>query len=175
LENSPEVAFNYDDSNWPLAFKTEGEEIQKTAREVVIRGSFNLPELTDSTEITLLAKSLGQQQAIYINGTLIAKNIKRDDPDQKYKLKRTILHQGRNVYAIAGTPLVKRTQWEILNTDPGLLQVYTPAKPWKRKVFNGLAQVIVQSDQKAGELILTAKAEDLNSDSIKLKSELIKK
>ncbi len=126
LENRPEVSSNFDDSGWTPAFKAAGEEIQKTAKEIVIRGSFNLPELTDSTEITLLAKSIGQEQAIYINGSLIAKNIKRDDPDQIYKLKRVILHPGGNVYAIAGTPLVKRTQWEILNTDPGLLQVYTP-------------------------------------------------
>ena len=87
-----------------------------------------------------------------------------------YKLNRAILHQGRNVYAITGTPLVKRTQWEILNTDPGLLQVYTPSSPWKRKVFNGLAQVIVQSESEAGEIILTATADGLKSGILKIKS-----
>jgi len=32
---------------------------------------------------------------------------------------------------------------------------------WKRSVFNGLAQIIVQSRKEAGELKLTARAEGL--------------
>jgi beta-galactosidase len=175
LENPPESAFNFNDSQWPSAFKTAGEEIQKTAQEIVIRGSFDLPELTDSTEITLLPKSLGEVQAIYVNGYLIVKNVKRDDQNQKYKLDRAILHPGRNVYALAATPLVKRTQWEILNTDPGLLQVYTPSKPWKCNLFSGLAQVILQSTRDPGEFVLTVVADGLATGLIKLKSESVKR
>ena len=78
----------------------------------------------------LLAKSLGEEQEIYINGHLIEKSMKRDDPNQIYLLDNSILRKGKNVYAIAGTPLVKRYRWDNLNTDPGIIQVTIPAGTW---------------------------------------------
>jgi hypothetical protein len=42
---------------------------------------------------------------------------------------------------------------------------------WKRSVFNGLAQVIVQSAKEAGELKLTARAEGLAPATLTLPAE----
>ena len=44
---------------------------------------------------------------------------------------------------------------------PAVVKVRTPAEPWKRKLFNGLAQVIVQSTAESGELTLVATAPGL--------------
>ena len=109
-------------------------------------------------------------QAIYVNGRLIAQNIKREAPGQEYKLDHAILRPGENIYAIIGPPLVKRHRWEDLNTDPGIIRVHTPPPAWRRSVFNGLAQVIVQSTQQPGEIILTATAPGLSIDKLKLKT-----
>lgn len=49
----------------------------------------------------------------------------------------------------------------------------TPSNPqpqWKRKVFNGFAQVIVQSTNEAGEISLTGKSDGLKSSTIKIVS-----
>jgi beta-galactosidase len=167
----PEVTFDYDDSAWPVFIQSGEIGNQNSDKKNVIRGSFQLPAITDSTRITLLAKSIDEQQAIYVNGNLIAGDIRRDDPNQKYVLDHAILRPGKNVYVVVGKPFVKRTQWENLNADPGLLQVYTPAPPWQRRVFNGLAQVIVQSGREPGELILTAAAGGLATGVLKIKSE----
>jgi beta-galactosidase len=126
--------------------------------------------VTDDTEISLWPKSLGEEQAIYVNEHLIAKNIKRDDAVQKYTLDHAVLHKGRNVYAIVGTPLVKRYQYDNLNTDPGIIQVFRPQETWKRRVFNGLAQVIVQSGLQPGEMSLTATANELSQGVLKIQT-----
>ncbi len=49
-----------------------------------------------------------------------------------------------------------------LNPDVNVEIIGQPAAPaWSRSVFNGLAQVIVQSTKDAGEIKLTASADGL--------------
>jgi beta-galactosidase len=43
----------------------------------------------------------------------------------------------------------------------GLVQIVTPAVTWHRRAFNGLAQLMVQSTQGAGPIVLTATAPGL--------------
>ena len=166
-----EVAFETDDSNWKPAFPKEGFEnkaAEDTSKIAVIRGTFVLPEFMDKTQVTLLTKSLGEMQDIYVNGHLIARDIKRDAAGQTYKLDHALLRPGKNIFALVVNPLKKRNQWEELNTDPGMVQVIMPAPAWKRKLFNGLAQVIVQSSNEAGEVTLTARSPGLAPSVIKL-------
>ncbi len=173
-ESYPETGSDFSDSNWSSALNQQGEydaKTKDTLETVVIRGIFNLSNVTDDTEISLWPKSLGEEQAIYVNGHLIAKNIKRDDAVQKYTLDHAVLHKGRNVYAIVGTPLVKRYQYDNLNTDPGIIQVFRPQETWKRRVFNGLAQVIVQSGLQPGEITLTATANELSQGELKIQTQ----
>jgi beta-galactosidase len=174
VANREEITFEYDDSEWPGAFETEGFEshiTEDTAKIIAIRGSFYLNEIREDAKITLFAKSLCQEQSVYINGYLVAENVLREQPGQTYVLDHSILRNGRNVYAVTGPSLVKRNQWEYLNTDPGIIQVITPSKPWKRKLFNGLAQVIVQSEKKPGEIKLRAKSPGLESAEVIIRTE----
>ena len=176
ITDNKEVTFEYDDSNWPEAFEPEGFESrisQDATKIIVIRGSFDLNEIKEDAKITLFAKSLCQKQSVYINGHLIAENVAREQPGQAYLLDHSILRKGKNVYAVTGPPLVKRNQWEYLNTDPGIIQVKTPYEPWKRKLFNGLAQVIVQSEKKPGEIILTARSKGLESAEVIIRTESV--
>jgi beta-galactosidase len=50
-----------------------------------------------------------------------------------------------------------------------LIQLVIPAGTWKRKLFNGLAQVIIQTTQEPGDIILTATSPDLKPASLKTK------
>ena len=54
--------------------------------------------------------------------------------------------------------------------NPGLFQIVRPAEQWKRKLFNGLAQVIVQATADEGDIVLTATSNNLKSTSLKIKS-----
>lgn len=62
-----------------------------------------------------------------------------------------------NVIALIAVPFKERRRGGGNNTCS--IQILTPAEPWKRKVFNGLAQVIVQSTGKSG--IITLKVASL--------------
>jgi beta-galactosidase len=46
----------------------------------------------------------------------------------------------------------------------------SPAPAWQRSVFNGLAQVIVQSKQTPGEIQLTASADGLSPATVTIQS-----
>jgi beta-galactosidase len=169
-----ETGWEYNDSAWVSVLGDQGEyNIQAidTQKAAIIRGNFILNTFADGTKISLWPKSLGEKQSIYINGYLVAKDVKRDDQVQEYKLDHTILRKGRNVYAIVAAPLRKRYQYDNLNTDPGIIQVSQPPQPWKRKVFNGLAQLILQATKEAGEILVTASSDGLSQGEIRIQSQ----
>ena len=171
----PEVEFGQDDSNWPELFQgrhdDQGEVSKDKPANRVIRGHFELSDLNDYSEIILYPKSLAENQSIYVNGQLIAENIKRDEPNQGFPLPKSILKKGRNVYAVVGTELMRRWTWDNLNFDPGSIRTVIPAGQWKRSLFNGLAQVIVQSNQQPGTITLKADSDSLKGEVLKIETE----
>jgi beta-galactosidase len=167
-ENFPQVAYDFNDSNWADFKQAVEVNTPKTDNLIAVRGSFQLPPIRDDMKITLFTKSISDNQSFYVNGRLISQGIKRNAPNQNFKLDLGILKEGKNVYAVVGTPLVVRRLYEELNADPGVVGVFIPTKDWKRKTFNGLAQVIVQSQKQAGEMTLTATSPTLKSSEVKI-------
>ncbi len=51
-----------------------------------------------------------------------------------------------------------------------MLVITTPAGQWKRSLFNGLAQVIVQGTREAGEISLRATSGKLSAGVVKIES-----
>jgi beta-galactosidase len=84
-------------------------------------------------------------------------------------LNSAILQEGKNTIHIAATPLQKVKDWDVMNTDPGIIQVITPAESWKRKLFNGYAQIIIQKDENVKEVILSASAKGLRTGTLAVK------
>lgn len=173
LKDRPEVAADYDDSNWKPAFESHSMQLGKPLNEEfvqVIRGDFYLTEFTTQDEIVLFPKSIGEIQSLYVNGKLVAKDIPRDAPGQKAVLDHALLHPGKNSYAMLGTPLKRKNNWETLNTDPGVVRIINPKGEWKRRLFSGLAQVLMQADKKEGKLVLKAQAAGLAPAQLTLQS-----
>ena len=112
-----------------------------------------------------------EEQMIFVNGKRITGKIKRDDAVQEYSLTPSILHEGKNILALVGKPLVKRFQYDNLNTDPGIVQTTRPADQWRRTVFNGLAQVIVQAVKTSGVIVVQATGEGLKPASVRIQSQ----
>jgi len=167
----PEVAFKFDDSRWDKFRQTDEVNKPKKDTLIIVRGSLQLPTLRDDIKVTLFTKSICENQSIYVNGELIAIDIQRNAPNQEFVLDHRILESGKNTYAVVGKPFVKTQRWEELNVDPGVVQVKIPAETWKRKVFDGLVQIIVQAARKSGEISLTAKSPGLKSATIKIIAE----
>jgi beta-galactosidase len=174
IENNLDVEPGVDDSHWPVLFSGREDDQGAVAKEEpknrVVRGSFELGVLADYTEITLYPKSLVDAQAVFVNGHLVADKIGRDDPVKGYPLPKDILKTGHNIYAVLGKELLRRKKWEDLNQDPGAIRTVIPARQWKRSLFSGLAQVIVQSDRKPGTLLLKAESKGLEPAVLKIES-----
>ena len=175
LGDRPEVKPGVDDSSWAVLFSgrndDQGWPPKEEAKNRVVRGSFDLGPLSDYTEITLYPKPLVDAQAIFVNGHLVAEKIGRDDKMLAYPLSKDILQAGHNSYAVVGKELLRRVKWEELNQDPGSVRTVVPAKPWKRSLFSGLAQVLVQAGKEPGTLTLKASGEGLAQTELKLQTQ----
>jgi beta-galactosidase len=163
LDAWPIVLSGTNESDWKPAFRGNRGDDWTVYKDTLlaVRGSFELSNLTKETVVNLFSKSIVDNQSIYVNGHLLASNINRNNRNQSFKLDPTYLKEGKNEYVVTGQRFRKKYEWDEPNTDPGIVQIITPAEPWKRKAFNGLAQVIVQTTGEPGDIKLTANSEGL--------------
>jgi beta-galactosidase len=172
VDNPAEVAADYDDSKWQRAFKdARNDQFAKDVKYVMYRGYFDMPENIKDASITWFYNSLGKEQSIYINGKQIAAQIKENQKGDEFKLDASLLHPGKNTMVIITTPLIKMNIWASVNMNPGLIQLIYPAAAWRRKLFNGKAQVIVQSTGEPGKISLTAQSTNLKTATIELQTQ----
>ncbi|OIV41070.1 beta-galactosidase GalA [Flavobacterium johnsoniae] len=158
----PNELQNYPENDWKTAFKDR--DYKNQAPSYIYRGEFDLKDNQSSDIVNFFYKKIGVETAVFING----KKVKPSAGDsQKYILDSNILKQGINTIYIAATPLQKIKDWDVMNTDPGIIQVITPDEPWKRKLFNGYAQIIIQKEETADEIVLSASAKGLRAGSLK--------
>ena len=176
-ENRPEVAFDFDDSNWQSAVGgrgggRRGGNMDAPGQTNVYRGTFELPQPANGMAISLLLLSLGEQHWVHLNGQAIAQNVRRDAAGHEFKLDPALLRVGKNVIAVIATPGAGggRGQGGGGGNAPTVKTVTLPGE-WKRSLFNGLAQVIVQSTQQAGQITLKAGAPGLITGVLTLQSQ----
>jgi beta-galactosidase len=175
LVSGPEVGPDFDDSGWGLAASVRQYDATKlvpTAKAYVSRSSFELAasELA-AAQVTFFYQAIGQQQSIYVNGHAVAQNLTAEQATQQgFKFDKSWLKAGRNSLVIVSTPFVKKSVWDEPNLNPGTVQVVVPAAAWRRKAFNGLVQVLVQSTQEPGEITLTAHSPNLKAGVLRIKS-----
>jgi beta-galactosidase len=152
------------DNDWKVAFKDRDYKNQAPA--YVYRGKFELKNNIATNTVTFFYKKIGVNAVIFVNGNRIAPT---KEDDQKYIFGSNVLKQGTNTIQIIAPPLQKVKDWDVMNTDPGIIQVITPAETWKRKLFNGYAQIIIQKEENTNEVVLSAEAKGLNEGTLVLK------
>lgn len=155
---------NYKESEWITAFKDR--DYKNQAPSYIYKGNFELKSVSDKNQVNFYYKKIGIATEVYINGNKV--NPSTEDA-QKYVLDAKILKQGNNSIYIIATPLQKIKDWDVMNTDPGIIQVITPAESWKRKLFNGYAQIIIQKEENGKEVVLTASAKGLRLGTLSVK------
>jgi beta-galactosidase len=169
INSTAETAAAYDDAQWQKAFTDDRTKVfGEKVKALVYRGTFNMPAINSNDTVHFFYNSLGNEQSVYINGKLLAGNILKNNKGNAFVIDAAVLHAGNNSIAITATPLLKDQPWDNVNMDPGLFQIITPAAPYKRKLFSGLAQVIVQAEEGEGEIILSGTANGLNIGTVKL-------
>ena len=164
-----EIKEIFDDSNWKYIFQKEYKEIE-AGKNVILRGTFNLPDTTGNMIITFFANELLNHQSIYVNGKLSGNELRKDDSNQGLILDNSNLHKGKNTVAFEGKLIQKKQDMKDDQTNPGIMKVYHPALQWKRKTFNGLAQIIIKTTKQEGDILLTASSKGLKSATLKINS-----
>jgi beta-galactosidase len=166
-QNLPETGVSLDDSGW--------DKLEVTAES----GPLGLHEQgVFRTRLTVSAQDLAAPAVelsfgkidgdgkVFVNGQLIGS---AGDPRSASNFDvKTSLHPGENTIAVA-----------IANYGPAagvnkgvclrMPEAPTPVE-WRRSVFNGLAQIIVQSSKEAGAIKLTARSEGLPPTTILLQA-----
>ncbi|MCQ2607934.1 MAG: DUF4982 domain-containing protein [Bacteroidales bacterium] len=172
LENRKEVVEGYNYSSWIPAFSAEPDNRHWDVYEdslKVIRGTFNLDRFDESMVVTLFAKSIVEQQTIYVNGHELQTNIQRADKLDAIQIPLDYLKVGRNEYVVTGQKFRKKYMYDEPNREPGSVQIQYPMPQITRCLFNGYAQLIVKRKQNGKPLQITAKAEGKKENSVKVK------
>lgn len=158
----PQQLPNLSENEWTEAFKNR--DYKKQAPAYIYKGEFDLKSNSAANLVSFFYKKIGVEAVIFVNGIKVEPS---KEDSQKYILNTSNLKEGKNTIHIAATPLQKIKDWDVLNTDPGIVQVVTPAEPWKRKLFNGYAQIIIKKDENAKEVVLSASGKGLRAASLK--------
>ena len=167
MNDRSEIAEVFPDADWDRVNVNEDSGHLAENTSAIFRTHLNLSaeDLTNSS-IMLRFGMIDDDGWVYVNGHSVG-----ESHDWKASPAFDVgksLHVGDNSISVA-----------VHNGDgPGGIKgvsLSIPSKPaptdWKRSVFNGLAQVIVQSGTEEAEIHLTASSEGLASDTLMIKAE----
>jgi beta-galactosidase len=155
---APEYAAGFDDSAWAQT-SSEGEDAQLTEGQTAIfRQHLDLTaEQLAQSGIQIHFGRIDDNGWVFVNGKRAGESRNWED-SPVFDIKK-LLHVGDNVIAVG-----VRNESGGGGLTMGVNIEYTgqpAAEPWSRSVFNGLAEVLVQSTTDPGEIKLTASADGL--------------
>jgi beta-galactosidase len=155
-----EVAEKFDDSQWQTVDVNSQEGPLAPDESAVYRATFTAtPDMLAAPSVALSFGMIDDDGWVYVNGQRAGES--HDWTASPSFEVRKFLHEGANSIAVA----VKNHDGPGgVNKGVSLDIEDQPIEPqWKRSVFNGLAQVIIQAGTEPGALALTARAEGLSS------------
>jgi beta-galactosidase len=114
-----------------------------------------------SGTLELHLPTLGSKTTLWLNGRELARDIDTATVGPALRLDQTQLIAGVNRVQLIVKPFDDPLNHIPELTQLGSMRAFTPAPPARRSLFNGLAQVIVQSTREPGKIRLTAKSDGL--------------
>jgi beta-galactosidase len=164
----PEYANDFDDSSWTKMKPSDGNTITKEHTTAIYRAHVTLTEEDfKSAEIRLHAAGCDDEGWFFANNQLAGES--HDWAAQPIFDIKKFLRVGDNVIAVG-----VNNSWGQGGLKPDVKLDFVAeqkALPWARSLFNGLAQIIVQSTKDAGEIKLTATADGLASTTVTLNAQ----
>ncbi|HXI69773.1 MAG TPA: beta-galactosidase GalA [Verrucomicrobiae bacterium] len=161
---APEYANDFVDSSWnvikPKTDGDTGELVLQEGQSAIYRAHVQLTEADLANPgVQIRFGGIDDHGWIFVNNQRVGES--RDWAAQPaFDIKKN-LHAGDNVIAVG---VSNQSGQGGLNPDVNVELTGKPvASPWSRSVFNGLAQVFVQSTKEPGEIKLSASANGLKS------------
>jgi len=158
----PEYAADFDDSSWnTIKPKTDGDTgflVLHQGQSAVYRAHVTLTaEDLASDNIQVRFGGIDDHGWVFVNQQFVGQSADWED-QPAYDIKKA-LHVGDNIIAVG---VFNESGEGGLNPDVNLELMGKPlAAAWSRSLFNGLAEVLVQSTRDAGDIKLTAIADGL--------------
>jgi beta-galactosidase len=170
-KDRPEVGASVDTSKWRDPFRWLPPEQQPpSTNALVLRGEFSAPPMQEGETVALFVASLDDQQTVFLNGKPVFPKLE-DSGALIVDINPASLQSVNSLTFVfkaptGGVPALADASQAGVNW--ATLRIAKPASPWKRKVFNGYAQVIVQSTGATGNSIVHATASGLKGAKISL-------
>ena len=125
---------------------------EKAPNGTIYRGTLTNQGLPKGARLRLLLRHFGASAVVELNGRrLVTTEMTPEAPLPFFELTSDLVRAGRNVLVVSATPYENDRARERAKKVPhAVLRVETAPPPWSRRLFNGLAQVIVQSERPAG-------------------------
>ena len=165
VENRPEVATDFDDSNWEQVSADDPVGAIKNENEAAIyRTTFDIEEeAIRSGRPRLTFARIDDLGWIYVNGRKIGETT---DWDRSYTFDvAPYLQSGRNTVAV-----IVKNVGGYGGLARGVVLSTQQARQWERRAFNGLCLVIVQSTKQPGPIRLKATSPGLESAEITIQA-----
>jgi beta-galactosidase len=140
--------------NWQAPLPKPGEIYD-------LAGTLTLPAVPTGAGLELFLPSLGAKTTLWLNGRELARDVDTSTTGPALRLDPMQLVAGANRVQLLVTPFADKRNHIPELTRLGSVRVTTPAPQAQRSLFNGFAQVIVQSTRQPGAIRLTAKADGL--------------
>ncbi len=166
--NLPEEAENFDDSGWQTddVNTQTGPLIEQEQAAFRARVNLTADDLA-TPSIMLTFHMIDNEGFIYVNGQKAG-----DSHDWQTPITvnvKPFLHPGENTIAVG---VANWSGSGGINKGVELkFQGQAPPANWQRSVFNGLAQIIVQSTKQPGQIELTASADGLAPGTLELNAQ----
>ncbi|MDN4502837.1 beta-galactosidase GalA [Alteromonadaceae bacterium BrNp21-10] len=124
--------------------------------EVEFSANFDLPKVPDNTTMSLLLNALGESQSVWLNGKAIYEDAPANESKTIIDLAQYKLKETGNMLLIKAKPFpVWQDREGLFQFHPARFAFTTAAAEYQRKLFNGWAQVIVQSTGQTGDINLS--------------------
>jgi beta-galactosidase len=154
-----ELQPGFDDSAWEKADPQSDTGPLNEHEQAIFRTKIQMTaDELNAQAIQLRIGSIDDDGWVYVNGQFVGESHGNASCDFDAK---QFLRAGENTIAVA---VINRSGPGGLNSGVTLEIVKkAEASQWQRSVFNGFAQILVQSSQEPGEIKLTASGEGLSS------------
>ena len=159
----PEEKTDVDDSGWAKADPQSPTGPLEGRSQAIFRTKIQVTgQELDAESVELCFGMIDDDGWVYVNGQKVGES--HDWKSSPAFDVKHLLHPGENVIAVAvanwdGPGGINKGATLRLGEKPELPQ-------WKRSVFNGLAQIIVQSTKTGGEIKVTARSEGLTPNTV---------
>jgi beta-galactosidase len=134
----------------------------KPPRRFILEGTFAMPAET-SAVTTLFLPDIAATVRIFVDGVERTERLTRSADGVSLALAPTPGEHRIDMLVTEDASAALRRVQDLGSSNIASLQVRTPAAPWRRRLFNGHAQVIVQSTGGPGRILVEARSPDLQS------------